>query len=85
MLLALTGAQKLGLLIVGGLFIAFALVSSFVAPRRNPDFPGERGVGVFVAASVALFVAMMAAMFFLAREEEEEGGHEEAAALLDRR
>ena len=85
MLLGLTAGQKLGLLLAAAVFIVFALASSFLFPRRNPDFPGDRGLRLFVPAVVALFVGMMAAMFFLAREEEEEGRHEESAALLQRR
>ncbi len=44
MIFALTTGHKIGLLVVGLAFIVFALVSSFVLPRRNPNFPG-RGVG----------------------------------------
>jgi len=69
-LLGLSGGQKLGLLAISGVFIAFALASSFLLPRRNPDFPGERGMKLFVATSVALFVAMVAGMVLLAREDE---------------
>ncbi len=81
MLLGLTSGQKLGLLLAAGTFIVFALASSFLFPRRNPNFPGERGVGVYSAIVAAFFVGMMAAMFLLAREDEEEH-REEAAALL---
>ena len=77
--LALTQNQKLGLAIVAAIYIAFALVSSFVLPRRNPDYPTSRGLPVFVAATIVLFVGMMSAMFFLAREEEEERGREHGA------
>lgn len=84
MLLALTQGQKLGLGGVAALFIVFALVSSFLLPRRNPDFPGERGMRVFVPTVVVLVVAMLSAVWFLAREEEE-GGHEEAAARVEAR
>ena len=84
MLLALTGGQKLGLGLVAGIYIAFALASSFLFPRINPDFPGPRVVRPFVLASVLLMVGMLSAVWFLAREEEEGGGHEEAA-LVERR
>ena len=42
MLAALSTAHKLGLGLSGLAFIVFALVSSMVLPRRNPDFPGRR-------------------------------------------
>jgi cytochrome c6 len=76
-LVALTGGQKLGLVLVAGVFIAFALVSAMVIPRRRPDFPGSRGVKAFVALSVILAAAMLAAIALLAQESEEgeaEGG-----------
>jgi cytochrome c6 len=72
-IVALSGGQKLGILLVAALFIAFALASSFYFPRTRPDFPGRR-LGLFIAVTVLLFVAMMTAMIALAREEEEEAG-----------
>ena len=74
MLLALSTGQKTALLIVAGIFIAFALASSFLFPRSNPDFPGKR-LPLFVAVTVALLVAMLSAMAVFAREPEEEGAH----------
>ena len=79
MLLALSGGQKAGILLVAAVFIAFAIASSFVFPRRDPDFPGTRGLRSFVVITIVLFVAMMAAIVLLAKEDEEEGGHEAAA------
>lgn len=79
MLLALSGGQKLGILIVAGLFIGFALASSFLFPRSRPDFPGTRGLKLFVALSLVLLVSMLTAIAVLAREPEEEGGHEQPA------
>ena len=81
--LGLTESQKLGLAIVAAIYIGFALLSSFVLPRRNADYPTRRGLPVFVAATTVLFVAMMSAMFFLAREDEEEGGREHGALPAD--
>jgi len=77
--LALSTGQKTGLLIAAGIFIAFALISSFLFPRRNPDFPG-RSLSLFVTVTLALFVGMMAAVVVLAKEDEAEGGGHEAAA-----
>ena len=75
MLLALTGGQKLAIVAVALVFIAFALASSFLLPRRDPDFPGARRLRLFVAVSVALFVAMIATMVVFAREPEEAEPH----------
>jgi hypothetical protein len=54
--------HKIGLAVVAAVFISFALVSSFVVPRRRPDFPGRAGLSVFVIASLVLFGAMIAAV-----------------------
>jgi cytochrome c6 len=76
MLVALTGRQELGLALVAGVFICFALVSAFLLPRRWPDFPGGRGLKWFLVLTVLLFVAMMTAVAVFARESEEEAGGE---------
>ena len=60
----LTTAHEVGLIIVAGVFIAFALVSSFVAPRLKPDFPGPNGLSVFVLATLVMFGLMVAAINF---------------------
>jgi mono/diheme cytochrome c family protein len=74
-LLALTGGQKLGIALTAAAFVAFALLSSFVLPRRDLNFPGRR-LWLFVIVAVLFFVGMMTAMVTLAKESEEEGGHE---------
>ena len=79
MVIALSSGQKTGLLIAAGVFIAFSLASSFLFPRRDPDFPG-RSLSLFVTVTLALFIGMMAAIFVLAKEDEAEGGGHEAAA-----
>ena len=82
MLLALTTGQKLVLGGMGLVFVAFALAAAFLLPRRNPDFPGPRGVRLFVLAATTMFVAMMLTVI-LVKEDEAEGGHGEAAAVED--
>ncbi len=72
MLLAITNEGKLGLGLLAGLFIVFALLSSFYFPRRDPNFPGNR-LGIFVLVTVVLFVGTMAGVVFFAKEEE--GAH----------
>jgi hypothetical protein len=78
-LLALTTSHKVGLLVVAGIFIAFALLSSMVIPRFRPSFPG-RGLPLFVVATVVLFIAMFTAVLVFGAESEEGGGHESAPA-----
>jgi len=77
-LAALSNGHKLGLALVGGTFILFALVSSFLLPRRDPNFPG-RNLFWFVAAAVGLFVAMLTAVFVFGREPAEGHAAEPAA------
>ena len=79
MVLALTTGHKVGLLVVAGVFIAFALLASMFIPRFRPDFPG-RGLPLFLIATVVLFVAMMAAVLVFGVESEEGAGHEGALA-----
>jgi cytochrome c553 len=74
-LLAITTEGKLGLGVLAGLFIVFALLSSFWFPRRNPDFPGNR-LGLFLLVTAALFVATLAGVVVFAKEEEEDHGAE---------
>ncbi|MGH2921546.1 MAG: c-type cytochrome [Gaiellaceae bacterium] len=77
MLLGLATSNKILLAVFAGVFIAFALAASIVIPRRNPDFPGERGRNWFIATTIALFVAMMFAVAVFAREEEETAAGQE--------
>ena len=69
MLLAITNEGKLGLGLLAGAFIVFAILSAFWFPRRNPDFPGDR-LGLFVLVTAVLFVATMAGVVVFAKEEE---------------
>lgn len=82
MLAAVSTQNKILLGGTAAIFIAFALVSSFVLPRRNPNFPSHQ-MPLFLAATVVLFVAMMLAVEFFAVEEEE-GGPAETAAVARR-
>jgi uncharacterized cupredoxin-like copper-binding protein len=74
-LAGLATGNKIGIAVVAAIFIAFALFSSFVAPKRWPDFPGKNGLGVFALASVVLFAAMLTAIVVLAVEKDEGEAH----------
>ena len=63
-----------GLAVVGGCFVAFALFSSFVAPRRWPNFPGEHGLPVFMLVTVVFFAAMLTAVAVFGVESESAKG-----------
>ena len=68
-MLALSTTSEIGLAVVAGAFILFALVSSFVLPSRYPNFPG-RHLGWFVAISILFFVAMISAVLYFGQESE---------------
>ena len=70
MLLAISNEGKIGLGVLAGLLIVFAILSAFYFPRRNPDFPGNR-LGLFVLVSVVLFIGTMVGVVVFAAEEEE--------------
>src|SRR3954463_5466765 len=78
-ILALSTANKI---VVGGMaaiFIAFALVSAFVIPRRNPNFP-NRKVGLYVLGAAVLFLAMITTILVFGVEEEHESAQGETPA-----
>jgi mono/diheme cytochrome c family protein len=74
----LSGGQKIGIASVGAAFILFSLVSSFVLPRRNPNFPG-RYVGLYVALGILFVIAMLAAVVVFGQEKEAKGQGESPA------
>jgi cytochrome c6 len=67
---ALSTGNQIGLAVVGGAFILFSLVSSFVLPARYPNFPG-RHVGWYVAAGILFFVVMISAVIVFGVEKKE--------------
>jgi plastocyanin len=67
---ALSTGHKVGLGLVGLAFVVFALISAFLLPALRPDYPGKRGLPVFLTLSATLFVGMMFAVFFFGRESE---------------
>ena len=73
--LAITNSGKVGLGVLAGLLIVFAILSAFYFPRRNPDFPGNR-LGLFILVSVVLFFGTMFGVVYFAVEEEGEHGAE---------
>jgi len=69
--LGLATSNKIWLALFAGVFIVFALLSSFVFPRWRPDFPGEQGRKWFIIATLVFFVAMLFAVNVFAKEDEE--------------
>jgi mono/diheme cytochrome c family protein len=70
-LLALSTSHEVGLGVVAGLFIVFALLCSFVFPRMNANFPGRR-VGLFVVLVALFTIAELGAVEKFAAESESE-------------
>jgi uncharacterized cupredoxin-like copper-binding protein len=70
LLAGLSTGHLIGLTVVAAIFIAFALGSSFLAPRYRPDFPGRAGLSVFVIASFVLFAGMLTAVELFGGESE---------------
>lgn len=70
LLLALSTSHKVGLGLVGLLFVLFALASSFLLPRFKPEFPG-RGLPLFLIVTGALFAGMLTAVFVFGKEPKE--------------
>ena len=80
-MLALTG-NEIALGLCGLAFVTFALITSMVIPRRNPDFPG-RNKTLYLVLCFLFFIGMLSAVIILAKEEEEEPSRgEEPAALI---
>lgn len=69
--LALETGHAVGLGLVAGAFVVFALLSALVIPRRWPQYPG-RGLGWFIVGTLVLFVATLGAVEVFAKEAEEE-------------
>jgi hypothetical protein len=67
----LSTGNTIGLSVVALTFVAFALVCSFVVPRRFPDFPGEKGIGVFAVVCLLLFLAQLTAIIVFGVEKKE--------------
>lgn len=69
-LYALPTDQKVGLAVVGALFIIFALASSFLFPRFRPNYPG-RALPAFIIVSLVFFFGMLTAVEVFGAEPKE--------------
>jgi len=79
MLFALSTESEIALATMGAIFIVFSLVSSFLLPRRNPDFPGRKWRNAYLVLCIGLFLAMMGTVLVFGKEEEEAHAEEVAA------
>ena len=69
-LLAITTTGKVTLLIVAGLFIAWALITAIWIPKRNPDFPAT--LTVFLLISSLFLVAQLGSVYWVTSTQEVE-------------
>jgi mono/diheme cytochrome c family protein len=69
---ALSTGHKTVIVVAAAVFIVFALCSSFVFTRMNPNFPGRR-IALFVGICVLLTAAMLGAIIAFAGEPPEAG------------
>jgi mono/diheme cytochrome c family protein len=69
-LLTITTTGKVTLLIVAGLFIAWALITAIWIPKRNPDFPAT--LTVFLVVSGLFLVAQLGAVYWVTSTQEVE-------------
>ncbi len=70
MLLTITTTGKVTLLIVAGLFIAWALITAIWIPKRNPNFPAT--LTVFLLVSSLFLVAQLGAVYWVTSTQEVE-------------
>jgi len=68
---SLSTGHEIVLLAVAGAFILFALVSSFVVPRRNPNFPGN-SVNLYSTIAVLFVIVMVATVIAFGKEKKTE-------------
>jgi uncharacterized cupredoxin-like copper-binding protein len=76
LLAGLSTGNKIGLAVVAAIFITFALVSSLVVPKRNPEYPGKNGLSVFIIVTILLFLSMVTAVVVFGVESEAKGAAE---------
>jgi len=69
-LFAITTTGKVTLLIVAGLFIAWALITAIWIPKRNPDFPTT--LTAFLLVSSLFLVAQLGAVYWVTMTQEVE-------------
>jgi len=69
MVFGLSTSHEIGLAVSGAIFIIFALLSSFVFPRFDPNFPGRKGLRWYIPLCFVFFLAMMSSVFYFGQEQ----------------
>jgi mono/diheme cytochrome c family protein len=73
LLAAPSTGHEIVLACVAAAFIGFGLISAFVLPARNPNFPGK-GMPIYATIAVLFFVAMIASVLILDKDTKEATG-----------
>ena len=76
---ALSTTHEIALATMGGIFIVFSIISAFVIPAKNPNFPGK-GLPIYLVISVVLFLAMMSTVLIFGKESKKAEAQPAAAA-----
>jgi hypothetical protein len=76
LVLALSTGHKVGLGVVGGVFILFALGAAILIPRIRPQFPGH-ALPAFIVVALVFFFGMLTAVEVFGAESK--GGEEKKA------
>ena len=79
LVLALSTGHKVGLAVVGAVFVAFALVSAMVIPRFRASYPAG-GLPAFIVVSFVLFFGMLSAVAVFGAEPKEKKKETSTAA-----
>ncbi len=79
LVLALSTGHKVGLAVVGAVFVTFALLSAVVIPRFRPNYPAG-GLPAFIVVSFVLFFGMLSAVEVFGAEPKEKKETTTAAA-----
>src|SRR4051794_35292253 len=74
----LSTTSTIALAVMAGIFLALSLISSFLLPPRDPQFPGKRWRFGYVVLCVVLFALMMSTVVVFGKEEEEPRAEETA-------
>ena len=69
MVFALSTSHEIGLAAMGAIFVTFSLLSSFLFPRFDPDFPGKKGLRWYILLCFVFFLAMLGAVLYFGQEQ----------------
>jgi mono/diheme cytochrome c family protein len=61
------------LAVVTAVLVVFSLTVALVIPKRDPDFPGRRGLAVFFLVSTVLVLGVLASVELITEDEAEAG------------